>query len=99
MIENFLLRLSFILALAGHGADLASTEYCIGKGSCREMNKWLARFDSPVTFGAAKMGVAGGGELLVYEMSKDHKRLAITVNFGIAGAFFAVAAHNARVGK
>lgn len=94
-----LLKLSFVLALAGHGADLASTEHCLGRGVCREMNPWLARFEQPAIFGAAKMGVAGAGLWATSEFAKSHPKWATVLNLTIAGAYTGIAIHNSRVAK
>ena len=95
----WLLKLSFVLAIAGHGADLASTEHCLGSGRCRELNPWLARFENPGVFGAAKMGVAGVSEVWLYDLSKSHPNIAFWSNLAIGATFSAIAAHNARVSK
>jgi hypothetical protein len=93
----FLYKFSLVLVMAAHGADLASTEHCLGAGRCREMNPLLVRFDQPVAFGAAKMGVAGVSVLAVDRLHKTHPKLAVIVNLGIASAFGAIAARNARI--
>ena len=93
----WLLKLSFVVALAAHGADLASTEHCLGAGRCRELNPWLARFNTPATFGAAKMGVAGASELWLYELAQEHPKIAFWTNLAIGATFTGIAAHNARV--
>ena len=92
---GLLLKLSFVFAVAGHGADLATTEYCLGKGACHELNPWLARFDNPAAFGTAKMTVAGADLVGVYDLSKNHPKLALVANFATGAAFFGIAAHNA----
>lgn len=94
-----LYKLSLIAALMAHGADLASTEHCLGAGRCREMNAALARFEQPAAFGAAKFGVAGAGFWAVDKLHETHPKLATAVNFAIAGTFSAIAAHNAQVGR
>lgn len=94
-----LFKLTLILALAAHGADLASTEHCLGAGRCREMNPWLARYHNPAVFGAAKMTVAGGGLWATSELHKTHPKLAVLVNLAVAGGFAGVAVHNTKVSK
>ena len=95
-MSPFLLKLSFVFAIGAHGADLASTENCLGSGRCREMNPWLARFEQPAVFGAAKMGVAGLSEWGIYELAKDHPKIAFWTNVAVGASFTAIAAHNAR---
>ena len=94
-----LLELSFVFAMGAHGADLASTEHCLGAGRCREMNPWLARFEQPVAFGFAKMGVAAGSDLMVRKIAKTHPRLAVVTNLAIGAAFTGIALRNARVSQ
>jgi hypothetical protein len=65
----------------------------------REMNPWLARFEQPDVFGAATMGVAGLGEFGVYELGRNHPKIAAVVNVGIGATFTAIAAHTARQGR
>ena len=91
---SWLLKLSFVFAIAGHGADLATTEHCLGAQQCHELNVWLARFDQPAAFGVAKMGVAGLSEIGVYELAQNHPRLAFWTNMAIGASFSAVAIHN-----
>ena len=90
------LKISFVLALAAHGADLASTENCLGRGVCRELNPWLARFNQPAAFGAAQIGVAATSEWGVYELAHTHPKLALVTNLAITAAFTGIAVHNAR---
>jgi hypothetical protein len=95
-MSGFWLKFSFVVAIAGHGADLASTEHCLGANTCRELNPWLARYDNPALFGAAKMGVAGVSEVWLYDLSKSHPKLAFVANLAIGATFTGIAAHNAR---
>lgn len=92
-----LFRLSLVAAVAGHGADLASTEYCLGAGRCREGNPYLARFDSPVAFGMVKMGIAGVSLWMTGKLHASHPRMATAVNLVMAGGFVALGLRNARV--
>jgi hypothetical protein len=93
-------RASMVAAIAAHGADLSSTEHCLGAGRCTELNPWLARFDQPAVFGAAKMAVAG---LSLWGTAKlkdaGHPKLAIAANVGQAIGFSLIAWHNARVSR
>lgn len=92
-----LYKLSLVAAIAAHGADLATTEHCLGAGRCHEMNPWLARFEQPAVFGAAKMGVAAGGLWGIDMFAEKHPKWATVINFTIAGAYTGIAIHNARV--
>ena len=91
-------KTSLVAAIAAHGADLATTENCLGSGRCRELNPWLARYDNPATFGAVKMGVASVGLLLTHKLHQNHPKLATLINFGVAAAYSGIAYHNSRVG-
>jgi len=72
-------RISLVAAVAAHGADLATTEYCLGARRCTEINPWLTRFSTqPGVFGATKMGIA----------------VAIIINSGMAAGFTAIAIDN-----
>lgn len=95
----FLVKLTLVAALAAHGADLATTEHCLGAGLCREMNPWLARFDQPAAFGAAKMGVAALGAVVTLKIAEKHPRWAMVLNTAITSGYTAVALHNAQVGR
>ena len=101
--DDTLFRASMVAVIAAHGADLASTEFCIGAGRCREMNGWLARFNEPATFGAVKMGVAGASLWFTAKLRDalpdGRKWIATVVNVGMAGTFTAIAVHNTRVAR
>jgi len=94
-----LFRASMVAAVAAHGADLATTEHCLGSGRCKEMNNFLARFDRPLTFGAVKMGLAAGQLWLVAHFQPTHPKLAIVTNILTTVTFSYIAVHNARVGQ
>ena len=87
---------SIMAALAAHGADLATTEYCLGNGGCHETNAFLLHFSNqPAAFGATKMAGAAVG---LWAASKiPNKKVAAIVNFSIAAAFSYVAYHNTQV--
>lgn len=94
--QERLYHLSMATAIAAHGADLATSEYCAGSGRCREANIFLARFSSqPVVFGAVKMGIAA---VSLWATSRiQNKRLATIANFVITGTFTTIAIRNARL--
>ena len=92
-------RASLVAAIAAHGADLATTEFCLGAKRCMEQNKFLARFDQPAVFGAVKMGLAG---LQLWGTAKLHERnrtLAILVNIASTAVYTGIAIHNTRQGQ
>ncbi len=94
-----LFKVSLVANVAAHGADLASTEHCLGSGRCREMNPWLARFENPATFGAVKMGIAGVSMWASDEIRKRNRWAGIAFNFASASAFAYIAARNTRVAR
>lgn len=98
---GFLYKVSLVCSVAAHGADLAGTEHCLGAGKCREMNPWLARFEQPAVFGAAKMGVATGGLILADKVwqqeSRKLKIAAVSANFAQCAAYGWIAKRNADV--
>lgn len=91
--------LSEYTVVIGHGMDLASTQRCLGSGRCAEVNPWLARYSEPLTFTAAKFGVAGLGLWAVRKVQPRHPRLAAAVNYAIGAGFTALAIRNQRIGK
>jgi hypothetical protein len=98
-IEDKVFTVSEWAVLAGHAFDAAATQRCLGSGRCREVNPWLARYDSPVRFTAAKMTVAGLQLWAVRRLRPSHPRLATVTNYAIAAGFTAIAVRNERVGR
>lgn len=91
-------RASELAVLTGHAFDLAATQHCLGAGSCREMNPWLARYSSPTRFTAGKFGIAIV-QLWATRKLRDagHPKIAIVTNFAIAGGFTALGIRNERL--
>lgn len=85
--------------LGAHALDAAATQRCLGAGTCRELNPWLARYDAPVNFTAAKVGVAWAQLWMTRKIRRTHPRLAMIVNYSVAGAFSAIAIRNERLGE
>ena len=93
-------RLSAAALIAAHGADLATTEHCLGSGRCHETNPALRLFTtSPGVFGAVKMGLAAVTVLGTVRLHKNHPKLATALNCGMMALFGGIAVHNARVGS
>ena len=96
--EQSVFRASLVAAIAAHGSDLATTEYCLGAKTCHETNPFLLRFDNPIAFGAVKMGSAG---LALWVTAKvhdaHHERIALLMNMVTTVGLGMVAAHNARI--
>ena len=91
-------RWSQFFVLSGHAFDLAATEHCLGAGTCREMNPWLGRFESPVAFTAAKFSIAFVQLWAVRELKEHgHPRLALAANLALAGGFTALGIRNERL--
>jgi hypothetical protein len=95
--EDRIFRVSMVAAMAAHGADLASTEWCLGAGTCRETNRVLGRFSTqPATFGAVKIGVAALSLWGTAKLHESHPKIAIALNLGVAAFFTGIAVHNTR---
>lgn len=97
--EDRIFRASLVSAVVAHGMDLAETQHCLGAGRCRELNPWLARFDSPSGFAIAKMGVAAGSLWATAKLHETHPRWALLANLAQTAAFSAIAIRNARVSR
>lgn len=96
--EPWWYRASQIAAGAGHGSDLATSEYAFGAHKGVETNPALGRFTTnPFAFGVTKAGIGTAGIIAVDHI--PNRKLGAIVNFVTAGFFFTIAASNARKGK
>ncbi len=84
--------------LGAHALDASATQRCVGSGRCRELNPYLARFDQPVAFTGAKVGLAWVQLWAVRKIRPTHPRLATVTNYAIALGFGALALRNERIG-
>lgn len=78
-------------------ADLATTEFCIGRGSCEEANPIFRPLENkPLAMGIGK----GAGAVLIGDVllrqRKDHPKRTAVIAAALAGAYFGLAVHNAR---
>ncbi len=94
-----LFRASMVAAVVAHSMDLAETQRCLGAGSCREVNPWLGRFDSPSGFAVAKMSIVAAQLWLVAKLHEGKPKTAIVINVATTALFAGIAAHNARVSR
>ena len=85
--------------LGAHALDASATQRCVGSGRCRELNPYLARFDQPVAFTGAKVGLAWVQLWTVRKIRPTHPRLATVANYAIALGFGALAFRNERIGQ
>lgn len=85
--------------LGAHALDASATQRCVGSGRCRELNPYLARFDQPVAFTGAKVGLAWVQLWAVRKIRPTHPRLATVTNYAIALGFGALAIRNERIGQ
>lgn len=92
-------RASMVAAVVAHAADLAETQRCLGSGRCREVNPWLARFESPSAFAVAQMGVVSAQLWALAKLHERKPKLATAINFATAGVFAGIAVHNAKVAR
>ena len=94
--EGRIYSLSLATAITAHGADLATTTYCLGAHTCREGNPFLEPFSrNPLAFGVVKMG---GAALQLWAISRiENKKVATIANFVVTGVFTGIAIRNARL--
>lgn len=85
--------------LGAHALDASATQRCVGSGRCRELNPYLARFDQPVAFTGAKVGLAWVQLWAVRKIRPTHPRLATATNYALALGFGALAIRNERIGQ
>jgi hypothetical protein len=97
--QDKLFTVSEWAVLGSHALDAAATQRCIGAGKCYELNPWLARYNSPVRFTAAKVSIAGLQLWAVRKMKPTHPKLATVTNYVIATGFTAIAIRNERIGQ
>ena len=92
-------RLSLVAAIAAHTADITTTAYCLGQGTCREANpalRWAE--DKPVALGLTKGAMAGSLQLIpAYLARHGHEKWAIVFNVAQTVAFTGIAMRNARM--
>ena len=81
----------------GHSYDLATTERCLGAKTCHELNPYLARFDSPLAFTAAKIPLALVQLWLVRKLHDTHPTLAPGINLATGAFFTGLGARNERL--
>lgn len=91
---------SLLSAATAHIADIATTGYCLGEGTCVEKNPLLAPFsDKPLALGITKGALASGLFLLVDRLvyRKGHPKIAIACNFIVTGIVGSIAVRNSRL--
>lgn len=83
----------------GHAIDTATTQHCLGAGTCHELNPYLGRFKNPIGFTTAKIGI-GFAQLYIVRKVARYKspKLASIFNVVVSSALTTVAIHNQRVG-
>lgn len=85
--------------LISSGADLASTERCLGARACQEVNpvlSWASSRNSLV-FGVTKMAMTGLVMYLVHKLFETHPRIAFVVGTGISSLWAYTAYRNSRL--
>jgi hypothetical protein len=102
IIRRFPSDRAYRLALAGavtaHGLDATSSAWCLGAGTCREINPVLRPLsDKPLAFGAAKMGIAAASLLATDALRRrGHRKAAFWIAVGQGIAFSYIAVRNVR---
>lgn len=95
--DGALLHGSLVGYIGLNGADLATTEYCLGRGRCREVNPIFAPLsDNPAAFGALKMASAALTSWGLIHIHKTHPRLAFWLSITGSVWYTAVVIHNTR---
>lgn len=82
-----------------HALDLASTQRCLGAGSCHELNPYLARYENPLGFTTAKFGLVFGQLYLNRKLVRQKPFLATVINAGISSLITSIAVRNYRITK
>lgn len=91
---------SILAAGTAHVADITTTGYCLGQGTCIEKNPILAPFsDKPLALGLTKGALASGLFLLVDRLvyRKGHPKIAILCNFVVTGVIGSIAVRNSNL--
>ncbi|MDP3703685.1 MAG: DUF5658 family protein [Candidatus Omnitrophota bacterium] len=81
------------------GADLGSTERCLGAGTCRELNPLLslAVTKNAMFFGATKMAITALVGWIVHELyAHGHPKIARALAWSSSGLWTTAAVRNAR---
>jgi hypothetical protein len=81
------------------GADLGSTERCLGAGTCRELNPLLslAVTKNAMLFGATKMAITALVGWIVHELyAHGHPKIARALAWSSSGLWTTAAVRNAR---
>jgi len=90
-------RVLMVTMGAAGGADLMTTGYCLGAGTCREGNPILRPLeDQPFAFGVAKMGTTAYLMYWMHKLHHTHPKLAWIVGGASAGAWSIIAWRNTR---
>lgn len=97
--QDRLFTVSEWAVMTGHGLDTASTQRALGEKRGVEANHFLAQFENPLAFTAAKFAIGGGQLWLMRKLKPSHPTLATVTNFAIAGVFTSIAIRNQRIGR
>ncbi len=97
--DDLFYKISRIVAFSAHGADLATTEYCLGAHKCVELNHYYARFNNPAWFGVAKFSVVATEDTIIdtYHKNYPESKWPAIINYAIGGVFTGIAIHNSSV--
>src|SRR4051812_42325749 len=78
--EPWYAHVALAAAATAQAADLSTTSYCLGQGTCHELNPVLRPFEhQPLMFGVVKTGMFVGLDLLTWKFHKDHPRIAALI--------------------
>lgn len=95
--DGRLVHASLVGYMALNGSDLALTEFCLGRGRCREVNPVFAPLSgNPAAFGALKMASASLTSWALLRTHRTHPRLAFWLSVAGSAWYTAVVVHNVR---
>lgn len=96
--EGHLYKWSIASAATAHVLDLWTTEACLGRHTCREVNPLLAPVSSrPAAFAVVKLG---GAAVSLWATDKmQSRKMATLTNFVMTGLFTSLAIHNAQYSR
>jgi hypothetical protein len=81
--------------IAGAGADLSTTQRCLGAGTCHELNPAL----KPVLFGTVKMAVAAAIAAVLIKNHEQHPKVVRWIAGTLAASSVYIAVRNTRTAR
>jgi hypothetical protein len=86
--------------IAGAGADLSTTQRCLGAGTCHELNPALKPLENkPVLFGTVKMAVAAAIAAVLIKNHEQHPKVVRWIAGTLAASSVYIAVRNTRTAR